>query len=185
MFLTGDKAKFGYEEIYKASPYFIQLLSLNNQMLMNNPMEYDVRVIGDKVKFEDEYTDSIFTAAFGDTLHFRYGTWVLERNPDVTENNPKHQLGLIINSYSNAIYDYMDDIEAATITEYVNIIDLTISGTTPEKNEDMFRYLISLYVKSDIESHNRIADSTIEFINSRLAGVSARFIKHRQEYRII
>ena len=35
-----------YEEIYKASPYFIQLLSLNNQMLMNNPMEYDVRVIG-------------------------------------------------------------------------------------------------------------------------------------------
>ncbi|HEY2727052.1 MAG TPA: polysaccharide biosynthesis tyrosine autokinase [Parafilimonas sp.] len=161
-----------YEEIYKASPYFIQLLSLNNQMLMNNPMEYDVRVIGDKVKFEDEYTDSIFTAAFGDTLHFRYGTWVVERNPVITETNPKHQLGLIINSYSNAVYDYMDDIEASNITQYVNIIDLTISGTTPEKNEDMLGYLISLYVKSDIDSHNKIADSTIQFINSRLAGVS-------------
>ncbi len=161
-----------YEEIYKASPYFIQLLSLNNKMLMNDPVEYDVRVIGDKVKFEDEDSDSIFTASFGDTLHFKYGTWVLEKNPGVIEKNPDHQLGLIINSYSNAIYDYMDDIEAATITEYVNIIDLTISGPTPEKNEDMLRHLISLYIKADVEAHNRIADSTIEFINSRLAGVS-------------
>ncbi len=161
-----------YEEIYKQSPYFIKLISLNNQMLMNNPMEYDVRVMGDKVKFQDEYTDSVFTAAFGDTLHFRYGAWVVEKNPDVTENNSKHQLGLIINSYSNALYDYLEDIEAATVTEYVNIIDLTISGTAPEKSEDMFRYLVNLYIKSDIDDHNRIADSTIEFINKRLAGVS-------------
>jgi capsular exopolysaccharide synthesis family protein len=161
-----------YDEIYKASPYFIQLLSLNNQMLMNDPVEYDVRVKGDKVQFEDEDSDSIFTASFGDTLHFRYGTWVLERNPNVIEKDPDHQLGMIINSYSNTIYDYMDDIEAATITEYVNIIDLTISGPTPEKNEDMLRHLISLYVQADVEAHNKVADSTIEFINSRLAGVS-------------
>lgn len=161
-----------YEEIYKQSPYFIKLLSLNNQMLLNNPMEYDVRVLGDKVKFIDEYTGNVFTAAFGDTLHFKYGSWVLERNPDVTETDPKHRLGLIINSYSNAVYYYMDEIEAETVTEYVNIIDLTISGPTPDKNEDMLRYLVSLYVKSDIDNNNKIADSTIAFINDRLATVS-------------
>jgi hypothetical protein len=47
-----------------------------------------VRVINNKVKFEDEDTDSTFTASFGDTLHFNYGSWVLESNPYVTETNP-------------------------------------------------------------------------------------------------
>ncbi len=39
-----------YEEIYKASPYFIKLLLLKN---ITEPVEYDVTVIQDKVKFED------------------------------------------------------------------------------------------------------------------------------------
>jgi capsular exopolysaccharide synthesis family protein len=161
-----------YEEIYKKSPYFIKLLSLNNQMLLNSPMQYDVRVLGDKVRFIDEFTNNVFTAAFGDTLHFKYGSWVLERNPDVTESDPNQRLGLIITSYSNAISNYMNDIEAETVTEFVNIIDLSISGPTPDKNEDMLRYLVSLYVQSDIDNTNRIADSTIAFINERLASVS-------------
>jgi uncharacterized protein involved in exopolysaccharide biosynthesis len=158
-----------YEEIYKASPYFIKLLLLKN---ITEPVEYDVTVIQDKVKFEDQDSDSNFTASFGDTLHFNYGSWVLERNPEVTETNPKHQLGLIINSYNTALYTYMDEIEAMTTNEYVNIIDLSIGGTTPAKNEDMLRHLISLYMQADIADHNKIADSTIQFINSRLVGVS-------------
>lgn len=158
-----------YEEIYKASPYFIKLLSLKN---ITEPVEYDVSVTNDKVKFEDQDSDSSFTASFGDTLHFNYGSWVLQRNPDVTETNPKHQLGLIINSYNAALYTYMDEIEAMTTNEYVNIIDLSIGGTTPAKNEDMLRHLISLYMQADIADHNKIADSTIQFINSRLVGVS-------------
>src|SRR5436190_9576002 len=158
-----------YEEIYKNSPYFIKILYLKN---ISDPIEYDVRVINNKVKFQDENTDSSFTASFGDTLNFNYGTWVLESNPYVTETNPKHELGMVINSYNATLYAYMDDIEAMTTNEFVNIIDLSIGGPTPEKNEDMLKYLINLYIKRDIAEHNNIADSTIAFIDSRLSGVS-------------
>ena len=160
-----------YEEVYKNSPYFIHVLHLNDDKIIE-PVEYDVRVIDDKVKFEDEDTDSSFTASFGDTLKFWYGSWVLERNPLVTENNPKHRLGLVINSYHAELYYLMDAIEAITTNEYVNIIDITITAQCPQKNEDMLRYMINLYVKSDIDNQNRIADSTIAFINERLIRVS-------------
>jgi hypothetical protein len=36
----------------------------------------------------------------------------------------------------------------------------------------MLKHLINLYVQSDIADHNKIADSTIAFIDSRLVGVS-------------
>ncbi|MBV9963266.1 MAG: polysaccharide biosynthesis tyrosine autokinase [Parafilimonas sp.] len=160
-----------YDETYKASPFFIKELSLKN---ITDPIEYDVRVVdgGNKVHFEDEDSDSSFTLSFGDTIHTWYGSWVLERNPDVTEKNPKHALGMIINSYAATIYNYMENITAATTNEYVNIIDLSIGGITPEKNEDILKHLIGLYIQSDIEDHNRVADSTIAFIDSRLIGVS-------------
>ena len=160
-----------YEEVYKNSPYFINLLSLKN---ITDPIEYDVRVIdgGNKVKFEDEDSDSTFTMSFGDTVHTWYGSWVLLKNPDVTETNPKHTLGMVINSYAQTIYAYLENIQASTINEQVNIIDLAISGVTPQKNEDMLKYLINLYVQSDIADHNRVADSTIAFIDSRLTGVA-------------
>ena len=158
-----------YEEIYKASPYLIHILSLTNFV---DPIEYDVRVVNDKVKFEDEDTDSSFTASFGDTLKFWYGSWVLERNFGVLATNPKRELGLTINNYNNTLYGLLNDLEAETTNEYVNIVDLTITKQCPQKYEDMMRYLLDLYKKADVETHNRIADSTIAFINTRLIDVS-------------
>ncbi len=160
-----------FDESYINSPFFIKELTLKN---ISSPIEYDIRVIdgGDKVHFEDESTDSVFTMSFGDTIHTYYGSWVLLRNPNVTEKNPHHTLGMIINGWPQTLYTYMEYITATNINEYVNIIDLSISGPTPQKNEDLLKYLINLYIQADIDDHNRIADSTIAFINERLASVS-------------
>jgi tyrosine-protein kinase Etk/Wzc len=159
-----------FDESYKNSPFFIKLLLLRP---LTDPVEYDVRVLGpDKVKFSDENSDTVFTAAFGDTVHRWYGDWVLLRNPAVTEKDPNHKLGLVINGYPVTISAYMTNITALTANEVVNIIDLSISGPTPQKNEDVLKHLIDLYVQSDIADHNKVADSTIDFIDSRLVGVS-------------
>ena len=61
-----------YDEVYKRSPYFIKLLSLNDPKIID-PIEYDVRVVGNKVKFEDENYDTSFTASFGDTYKTSLG----------------------------------------------------------------------------------------------------------------
>ncbi|MFT4153397.1 GumC family protein [Parafilimonas sp.] len=160
-----------FEEIYKKSPYFIHVLYLNDDKIIE-PVEYNVKASDTKVWFEDEDTDSSFTASYGDTLTFWYGSWVLERNPEAEIKNPNRHLGLVINSYHATLKALMDDIEAITTTEYVNIIDLSITAQCPQKNEDMLRHMLNLYVKSDVDNQNRIADSTISFINNRLINVS-------------
>ena len=162
-----------YDESYMNSPFLIKIVSLAD--IISSPIEYDVRILdANKVKFTDNDSDSTFTASWGDTLKFKYGTWVLERNMAVApETNPKHELGLIVTSYGAALNKYMSAIEASTTNEFVNIIDLEIDGATPSKSEDALRHLIELYVRSDIAEHNKVADSTIAFIDSRLTGVSA------------
>ena len=145
------KNELKYDESYKNSPYFIQLLSLKN---LTDPIEYDIRVTdgGNKVHFKDEDSDSSFTMSFGDTIHTWYGSWVLLKNPNVTENNPKHTLGMVINGWPQTIYTYMTDITALTTTEYVNIIDLSLGGPTPQKNEDI------LFLPSAMEGHINAAE---------------------------
>ncbi len=165
------KGPIRYEESYKNSPFQIKLISLVD--MLPSPIEYDIRIDGGKVKFKDEDTDSSFTASFGDTLNFKYGKWVLLHNPGVMETNPKHQLGMIITTYGAGLNKYLGDLEAVTTNEFVNIIDLEIDGPTPQKNEDALRHLIKIYISSSIDDRNIVADSTIQFINSRLTGVAA------------
>jgi capsular exopolysaccharide synthesis family protein len=158
-----------YAETYKKSPFFIDLLSLKKQL--EYPIQYDIRITKDKVKFIDKETDSSFSANFGDTLNFRYGSWVLLQNPEVIEKDPHHELGMKIITYGAAFTQYSNLITAIITNENVTTIDLGYSATVPSKGEDVLNYLINLYVNSNIEENNKIADSTIAFIESRLVGV--------------
>ncbi len=161
-----------YEESYKNSPFFIKITDL--LPMLPNPIEYDIRVLNaNEVKFTDLETDSTFTLKWGDSIKTYYGSWILEKNPTVTETNPKHRLGMTISSYGAALSRYLTAIEAITTNEFVNIIDIEIDGPTPERNEDILRHLLEIYVRADINERNRIADSTIGFINSRIGGVAA------------
>ncbi len=163
---------YRYEETYyKQSPFSIKIVSIVD--LLPNPIEYDIRIDKNKVKFKDEDSDSAFTATWGDTLKFKYGTWVLQQNPAIIETNPKHELGLIVTTYGAALNKYLSDIEAITTNEFVNIIDIELDGPTPAKHEEVLRHLIDLYISADISERNKVADSTIAFINSRLGGVSS------------
>lgn len=164
------QGKIRYEETYKASPFFITLTSLNQ---LQDPLEFDVRINKNKVTFRNEDNDSTFSMNFGDSVNIGYCRFVLERNPDVTENDPKHKLGMIVNNYNNTLDYYLNNIEAITTNEFVNIIDLTLDGPTPQRGEDVLKHLINLYVHSDIDEKNKVADSTIAFINDRLISVSA------------
>ena len=70
-----------YRETYDQSPYFINLLSLKQMPAMKeDPQKYDMTIDkNDVVHFEDDNTDSVFTAKYGDTLRFYYGSWVLQK----------------------------------------------------------------------------------------------------------
>lgn len=160
-----------YQESYDKSPFFINILSLASKL--DDPVEYDIRINKDKVHFTNTDTDSSFTATWGDTLDFKYGKWVLLKNPLVEEKDSTHQLGMKIDTYGNTYMNvYLDNVTAMVTSDDVTTIDLNVDVSIPRKGEDILNKIIELYIKSSVTESNRVADSTIAFIESRLVGVS-------------
>ena len=162
-----------YRETYDQSPYYIKLLSLKQMPAMKeDPQKYDMTIDkNDVLHFEDDNTDSVFTARYGDTLSFYYGSWVLQKNPLVAANtNANYRLRIA--SVGATFTDLNDNIVALVYSTDVTSIDITMGSNVKKKGEATLRHLINLYVQSDVDNNNRIADSTISFINARLATVT-------------
>ncbi len=162
-----------YRETYDQSPYFIKVLHLEKMPKMKeDPQKYDMTIDkNDVLHFEDDNTDSVFTAHYGDTLHFYYGDWVLIKNPLISAD-PKADYRLKIASIGSTYEDLNDNIVALVYSADVTAIQITMGSNVKRKGEETLRHLLNLYVQSDIDNNNRIADSTISFINDRLITVS-------------
>ncbi len=162
-----------YRETYDQSPYFIKLLHLEQMPAMKeDPQKYDMTIDKNNVvHFEDDNTDSVFTAKYGDTLRFYYGSWVLQKNP-LAEADPNASYRLKIASVGATYEDLNDNIIALVYSADVTSIDITMGSNVKKKGVATLAHLLNLYVNSDIDNNNRIADSTISFINSRLATVT-------------
>ena len=162
-----------YREKYKRSPFFIKLLKLETAPLMTyDPQDYKLTIDKNKVNFEDQNTDSTFSAQFGDTLKFIYGSWVLQKTPAVQPDSSANY-ELKVGSYGEAFLNYNENIIALVTSTEVTTIDLTLAAAVKEKGEDILRHLLDLYVQSDVNNNNKIADSTIAFIDTRLVGVTS------------
>ena len=162
-----------YRETYDQSPYFVKVLHLEKMPKMKeDPQKYDMTIDkNDVLHFEDDNTDSVFTAHYGDTLHFYYGDWVLIKNPLISAD-PKADYRLKIASIGSTYEDLNDNIVALVYSADVTAIQITMGSNVKRKGEETLRHLLNLYVQSDIDNNNRIADSTISFINDRLITVS-------------
>lgn len=158
-----------FSESYKRSPFYINLLDLKGGL--DNPLAWDVRIDGDKVKFMDDYVDTTFTKTWGDTVKLKFCTFVLQKNPDVTIKNPNFPMGLKIAPWSATYYALSENLLTFLSAENTTSIDITLDASMPEKGEDFVNHLLELYVQKHIYNTNAIADSTIAFINQRIIGV--------------
>ena len=76
-----------FAEVYKRSPFYINLLDLKGGL--DYPLAWDVRIDKDKVKFMDDFSDTSFTATWGDTLTLKFCKFVLIQNSEVIMKDPK------------------------------------------------------------------------------------------------
>lgn len=158
-----------FTESYKKSPFFINLLDLKQGL--DNPLAWDVRIDGDKVKFMDNYVDTSFTKTWGDTVKLRFCTFVLQKNPDITIHNPNFPMELKIAPFGATYYALSENMLTFLTAENTTSIDITLDASCPPKGEDFINHLLELYVQRHIYNTNAIADSTISFINERISRV--------------
>ena len=63
-------------------------------------------------------------------------------------------------------------LRAAIPSKQLSLISLTLQETVPERGEEVLNKLMVVYMDANVDDKNRIADSTMRFINERLTLVS-------------
>jgi len=104
--------------------------------------------------------DRSFTIPFVGVVQIIKGTTV----PVLEEKYPFN-----IMSVDSKVIALMDAITVEVKNKQVTIIDLSLTHAIPKKGEDILSKLIEKYVQANLTDKNEVADSTVKFIQNRLA----------------
>jgi capsular exopolysaccharide synthesis family protein len=108
--------------------------------------------------------------SWNDTLHLPEGIMKVIRQ----SGNPLAKENYVVRvvTIDKAVTVYRNKLAVNIPNKQVSTIDLTMTSTIPEKGELILNELINAYMQLSVDAKNRIADSTIAFVDNRLALVS-------------
>ncbi|MXV51305.1 polysaccharide biosynthesis tyrosine autokinase [Pedobacter sp. HMF7647] len=170
-------------EIYQESPFSVQILRAKVDTLKK--MNYDISIIDNKkltISNEDESVSK--TVFFGKPIHLPQYDIVIFRAPGITA--PESSYSFQIVSEDDAIIDIQNNYDAEFVDKSTTTIGLTLYYPNSKKGEAILQNIMSQYLVDNIDNKRRIIDSTINFINSRIASVEGELNnveKNYQEYR--
>lgn len=179
------KGKIKTTELFETSP--VKLRFLTPPLLKNktNPVNYILDISKSK-KFTLTNDDKTWQRKFGDTLILPEGRAILTKT-----TNPKPLNGdsyvISISQADEAAKKYSQALHVAATNKQVSVITLKLTDILPLKGEVILSKLIDNYLKASITDKNRIADSTITFIDQNLALVTQELTgieKQIENYRI-
>ncbi|HEY0273096.1 MAG TPA: Wzz/FepE/Etk N-terminal domain-containing protein, partial [Chitinophaga sp.] len=109
-------------------------------------------------------------AHWNDTLHLPEGILQVQRNDLVNMGNTDYTVN--VTSVDKATSNYQKALDAIIPNKDVSVINLSLTSSVPRKGEQIVNTLLDAYQQASIDDKNRIADSTIAFIDNRLLLVS-------------
>ncbi|WP_162915547.1 GumC family protein [Paraflavitalea soli] len=122
--------------------------SITNFTLTNNEQEYKGH-LGDTIQLPEG--PAVVTPAAG------YAKWQYET-----------PLTIAVVPVDAATQKYLASLKVEIPNKQVSVIYLTLSDIIPAKGEAILNQLIAAYMQANVTDKNRIADSTIQFIQERL-----------------
>lgn len=153
------------KDIYLHSPFAISFLNNKTENLKEGEvLHLDATVTANGVKLSNP--NVTLNANYGDTIHAAFGTFFVTKTGYPFKEDISYGVDIISPDYAFSLL-YPNFLITVT-NDDVTTIDLTYTTPVPEKGTDILNNLISVYIRSNIDENNRVADSTISFIDSRL-----------------
>lgn len=155
-------------ELYHTAPFKLTVLSSPDSILEQT---MEVRINGNKVSVsgEVELTGEEYTRDVNLYQQFTVpglGKVLIERG--VGRSDPDQSYTVKIGTVRETVDDFMERLEVQIPILMVKIVSLDFTGEVPRKSEDVLNRLTAAYIESALTDKNRIADSTIAFIENRL-----------------
>ncbi|MES2454148.1 MAG: polysaccharide biosynthesis tyrosine autokinase [Bacteroidota bacterium] len=166
------KGNVRLSEMYQTAPFKLTVLSSPDSIF---EQKMEVRLNGNRVSItgEVEYTGEEYSRSVNLYQQFTIpglGKVLVERGVGIA--NPEQEYIVEIGTLRETIDDFMEQLEVKIPIVMVKILSLEFISAVPEKSEDVLNGLTKAYIESALSDKNRIADSTIAFIENRLLYVS-------------
>lgn len=169
LYTTNHTIKKG--EVYVNSLPFGVRQEITDRQLYADLTENTFRLTqqGDTVILDQQKSDSVYTGRIegaielpGLTLH------LIPKEGTIPLDDP---LELNFRSLQGTVNAYTAAVAASLPNKQTSVIDLTVQNTIPRRSEDLLNTLVHQYIQNGIDDRNAVSDSTIAFINVRLANV--------------
>lgn len=158
------------QDLYTSSP--IRFILLNADTLSSIDKVNLVVRIKDKDSFELAMPDGSFkTFAFKSTLKNNFGLWQLLPAGNI-ESYKGAQVNIALADMRKTADAYQKAIEIELLDKKTPVIGLSIKDEVPERGEDVLNDLIRVYNDAALAEKNRMTQSTLDFIDQRLASLT-------------
>ncbi|WP_138480033.1 GumC family protein [Dyadobacter bucti] len=156
-------------ELYEKSPFFVQLINPDSIHWVK-PVTYSLTFQNGN-KYRLATADTEIYGIFGDTILLPQGHAIIQKTK--YKPAPEDKYSIIISEKNEVVDEYSASLKVQAANKLVSVVNISLTEKLPVKAEAIMQQLIENYLKASIDDKNRIADSTIIFINENLRQVSA------------
>ena len=155
-------------ELYETRPFTIKLLYLKDSI---NPEHFDIKFSKDGLSYSVKSNSLNSTFNLKDTVKTKNISFILV--PNDTKNHAGQHYQIAISTRDATTEKYLKALTFNINDKQASVIQITLTGTVPKKGEDILNKLYEVYTRMNEEDQDKIADSTINFIDNRLSIVQA------------
>ena len=155
-------------DIYSSTPVRFTLLVPKNSNFDGENLEIFIK---DKKSFVLKHGDSESVVPFTARVRSGFGIWKLETTPHLDEYIGKTVL-ITLNNPEKVTGRYLNSLDASLSNKQTTVVDLNIKESVPKRGEDILNRLITVYNLAAIEDKNKVTQSTLDFIDERLASLT-------------
>lgn len=156
------KGKIKTMEHFGNMPFYLRWITREDSL---SAVNYKIEIIGDD-KFVLSGKDVRKEAAWGDTVHLPEGALYFGRNDAYPFGNREYLIQVL--SIDQTVSAYQKILNVSIPNKQVGAIALSLTSTIPQKGEKILNKLIETYLQANVDAKNRMADSTIGFVDKRL-----------------
>ena len=169
-------------EIYKKTPVLVevdwkapQLIHSLIKITWESPTSYTL--IFDAEKYTQFFPDGSWGSVSEiSNQSFQFGEWVETPNFKLKINNTSGEESgeslFIIRDQDYLIGKFSGGLNVDLVEKFSSILDLSLIVPNQEKGETYLNTLMQTYLELELQEKNEIANRTINFIDSQVAGVA-------------
>ncbi|WP_069660971.1 GumC family protein [Arcticibacter eurypsychrophilus] len=161
------RINYSYKDLYAESPVQFELLT-DEKRIKSRTFEITVKNASNFILKNEDGSSQSF--AFNTPLKNKLGTWVLKSTEKINEYVGKN-IQINVERPEKVVTDYQQLI-TVTLDKSAPIVGLQVSDEVPERGLAILNALIGAYQVSNVKDKNKETQSTLKFIDNRLASLT-------------